>query len=524
MHNPVNKRLVWWTSFIFILGILACCISGFVTTNRFGFALEGSWCAFDRLYYDSIYGQLKETYPKWEGFKSIKEYLVKLKKFIENVKIKIDITTLTSDLKKSNEEDYNYEGYFTSEFLESIKEVLNETEFEPFIKEVNNITLPITSRYLKIIDSLKKLKNLNFYNDLEYLKAYFDKVDNDFPRLKSEFLEEYYYYAKVAKACGKVLTMVYLCLLLISATFAGVSMMFYACLKKQGYLQIFMHVLWNIIRFFIFSFFFYGAAYGMCYLALRDAVAYVMFVFGEENLTNDNSYLVPINEGKDYLRYCLINSESDYKKRLDDTLTEALSDFFKNYKEIKIIYTDYKLNRKITYNDYTSKSSIPTSADISKLEMIAEKQNSMMNIILKNFEGDADLCNKAVCDNLPEMAIRDGGIFGSFNCTFLKSDLNMMYRTIYDLSVEARILCALSCCIGFFGAIFVYFFLLVLHHYDTDLFFDKGRIFTGFEGFSNTKKKNSNDPSYKKRKLRAEIELSSRNEEYSGYQPAKNED
>ena len=75
LHNPVNKRLVWWTSFIFALGILACCISGFVTTNRFGFALEGSRCSFYRMYYDSKYGQLQEVYPKWEGFSKIREYL-----------------------------------------------------------------------------------------------------------------------------------------------------------------------------------------------------------------------------------------------------------------------------------------------------------------------------------------------------------------------------------------------------------------------------------------------------------------
>ena len=55
-------------SFSFLLGVLACCISAFVTVNRFGFALEGAWCAVDRIYYDSLYGQLKTSEPKWEGF------------------------------------------------------------------------------------------------------------------------------------------------------------------------------------------------------------------------------------------------------------------------------------------------------------------------------------------------------------------------------------------------------------------------------------------------------------------------
>ena len=65
-----------------------------------------------------------------------------------------------------------------------------------------------------------------------------------------------------------------------------------------------------------------------------------------------------------------------------------------------------------------------------------------------------------------------------------------------------------------------------MHHYDNDIFFEQGKsIFTGFDGYGNTRKKNLKDPSYKKRKIRSEIELSSRNEEYSGYQPAnKNEE
>ena len=456
----------------------------------------------------------------------------KLILFIQNAKnIKIKEKLKNEGFRKTKDEEtnYNYNGYFLGSFLKNIIEGSSKEKIKSFIKEVNNITLPITSRLGKIVDSLYILQNLDFYNDLSELRKYFDNVNSKFPQLKTKFLEEFYYFAKVAKGCGKILTMIYFCLLLISATFAGVSMMFYACLKRQGYLQLFMHVLWNIIRFFMFSFFFYGAAYGMCYLALRDAVAYVMFIFGEENLSLEQPYLIP-KEGKEYLSYCLINSDSDYKKKLDDTLAEALNDFFKNYQELVIITKDYPKNR-ISYKDYSS--NIPTNVDTSilgKLDIIAKEQTKMMNIILPFFKEDnnnnENLCKILECYTFPELAIRDGGLFGSFNCTFLKSDLNMMYKTLFDLSIEARILCALSCCISFFGAIFVYFFLLTLHHYDTELFFDNGKgLFTGLEGIGNTQKKNSNDPSKKKRKLRAEIELSSRNEEYSAYQPDnKNED
>ena len=176
-------------------------------------------------------------------------------------------------------------------------------------------------------------------------------------------------------------------------------------------------------------------------------------------------------------------------------------------------YLNYLISDYSKYGDYQEKT-----------ENVAKEQEKILKKIF-SFQKNDKLCSNGICSSFQKMATRDGGIFGSFNCTFLKSDLSMIFRTLYDLSVEARILCALSCCIAFFGAIFIYFFLLVLHHYDMELFFDNNKsIFIGIEGFGHTKKKHSNDPSYKKRKLRAEIELSSRNEEYSAYQPNKNED
>ena len=54
-----------------------------------------------------------------------------------------------------------------------------------------------------------------------------------------------------------------------------------------------------------------------------------------------------------------------------------------------------------------------------------------------------------------------------------------------------------------------------MHHYNNDIFFDSGKsIFKGFNGFEGGyKRKNINrEPAYKKRKLRAEIELTSKNE------------
>ena len=68
----------------------------------------------------------------------------------------------------------------------------------------------------------------------------------------------------------------------------------------------------------------------------------------------------------------------------------------------------------------------------------------------------------------------------------------------------------------------------MLHHYNNELFFDSGKsIFTGIDGFGRGyKTKNHNkDPAYKKRKIRSEIELTSKNDEVSNYKDInKNDD
>jgi hypothetical protein len=501
LHNPINKRIIWWTCFIFLLGLLACCISGFVTTNRFGFALQGSYCSFERFYYDSMYGQLKETYPRWEGFENLTNILNTLNDYI----LTLDNDNYNRLIKDWGKKANFADGYYSNDFLSNFSGCLsNNSDCQKAI----NSTLPLSTRYGKIIDSYYKILYLRYdlkeTQNLNYLSSIIKNMGISFSDLNRMFLNEFYYFARIANGWGRILTMIYFCLLLIAVTFAGFSMMFYVCLRNQGYLAIFMHVLWNIIRFFIFSFFFYGAAYGMCYLALRDAVAYVTFVFGEENLKEgQNAYLVPNGEGKTFLRNCLINNNTNFKNIMNDILTSSLEDYFKNTHELGVLLKN--------------KNSYRLEGDNFK------SQYDYINEIDRRFNSYINNRNNQSFNYLGEIAVRQGGLFGSFDCDFLKSDLAMMYRTLYDMSVEARILCALSCCIGFFGAVAVYFFLLVLHHYNMDLFFDSGQsIFTIVDGNTRRKKISNKDPAYKKRKIRSEIELSSRNEEYSGVN--KNED
>ena len=490
------------------MGILACCISGFVTANRFGFAIDGSYCSFERFYYDSIFGQLKDSYPKWEGFTKMKENLGLLEKFVKDFDISsshnIYDTLLNGDIKLNPYSQNNqFFGYFSTGFVNNLTE--DETK-RTKLDKIHDKILPITENYKKIVDSTYNLQrlNANFSQNITNLQKYFNDTNSDFDKLKLYFIKDFYHYAGVAKGWCRILTTIYFSLLLIATTFACVSMMFYSCLRRQGYLSVFMHALWNIIRFFMFSFFIYGAAYGIFFKMLRDAVIFVKFVFGEDNLNLElgaKSYLIPTGNGKDYLNYCLISKNDDYKNRLNNTLTSSLEDFFRGYLELLELFN--------SQNQYSIK-------DIDNdLNDEWEKTYNFMKKTITPDLWSSDIKN--IAEYFSEIAKRKGGLFGSYDCSFLKSDLHMMYRTVYDAAIESRILCALSCCIGFFGAIAVYFFLLVIHHYDNELFYDTGQSnFIGFEGFGYKKNDIDKNPAYKKGKIRSEIELSSRNDQYSG--------
>ena len=263
-------------------------------------------------------------------------------------------------------------------------------------------------------------------------------------------------------------------------------MMFYACLKRQGYLLTFMKVLWNIIRFFMFSFFLYGTAYGIGFLALRDAVACVMYIFNENLYQNEDTKVKYIGGGTQFFKFCLNNTESNNLKTIfNERYWTSLNDFFTNYRELN----------ESTY-----------STGSIFVEFKNQIKETGPGITKEQFE------------YLYKEAGREGGIFGSFDCSFVKSDLNVLYTALYDASVESRNLAALSLSASFFGAVAVYFYLLVMHHYNNDLFFDSGKsIFKGFDGFGGGyhKKNKNQDPAYKKRKLRAELELTSKNDEQS---------
>ena len=101
---------------------------------------------------------------------------------------------------------------------------------------------------------------------------------------KSSFIEDFTYYIKVARAMGRIVPIIYFSLLLIIVVGSGALLITYYCKKvNQQFWILPMHIAWNLLRFFMVSFFIYGCAYGMLFLGAKDGIGYLKYAFSKKN-------------------------------------------------------------------------------------------------------------------------------------------------------------------------------------------------------------------------------------------------
>lgn len=525
-HNPIITRIFWWLSFSFLCGIIACCISGLIFGTRFGKYIRVVQCTYERIYYDSEYGELKDSYPKWEGLKNNALKLNVSKNLLEHLDAIDSNCFLNEDDWKSDFklDDFNitFNGKNPISYIEAIEDLLKECNkfngniFDKDHQLFFNIQKPddINSILGKYIFKENKLMN-NIYEKFESIKesisdlkdfsiyAYgqindsvnnFEEISKDLDNYKNSYLNNVEYYVKVGKGCGYILVMIYFSLLSLISICGCFLLLAYTYLSNQGNLEKLMHIIWNSIRFFSFSFLMYGAAFGMLYKGLRDLISYNKFLFGK-NLEVEFTYVLPKGKAKYFLNICLNEEKTEYNGEIDPLISNDLDKFFSNLEEIdNLLKEQNSLGGYFQYNNYnfyvspilllrninedTSDSTEELSNETElntiinyyldstqkeRTKVINQVNNSFSMLIEKINLNDDYKLNKISLSN------SNSNLY-SYNCGFLKSDLNLLYNSLYDLSVESRILFILSCCIGFFGEALIYFYLLAMYHYNNTEF------------------------------------------------------
>ena len=315
-----------------------------------------------------------------------------------------------------------------------------------FLQQSNKLIKTLLDPFIQLNQTIFFLAN-NFtnytsqINNLQILKTMID----DFNTYKTKFIQDFDYFVKIGRGLGKIVPIIFFALLLTFVVASGALLITYYCKKRnQQWWILPMHIAWNGLRTFIFLFFVYGTLYGMIFLYSRDLIAYLKYAFSEENLNSNNIVIIP-SKSQNFLQYCLINPYiyEDFKEN------NILNELIKNIVKI---------------DSFNNNNQICPNIDKEINEACEEMKRSLLsdfNQFVQNFD-DKDITY------FKNKIRKDVNFYDTLNCTFINNTINLMYRGLWDFAWEARILCALSCCIGFFGAIAVYSFLWSMHFWKKD--------------------------------------------------------
>ena len=444
--GPALKVIMFIIAIVFLFGIIACCISGYVYAERFKKNLYGSTCAIERLYYNIYDGQiLNTTNPIWIGFSKIIQQIYQLNYlrdiFIVDGNYSLNRNEMDQSIEKINSK-------IAPENITKIKEEINENvnENEQFYNNFLSIIYKILNPES---DSESKIENIT---------SRLQKLKESFENFGDKIVEKYNDYRIFMKK------FIYICfqtLYSFMLTFAVLEIIFLFGLvfDKDDLFYFLTFIFWYLIMLLSVTSFFIGACYGMINFGIKDGIGYLMYVFGKENMELETPII--ISQYKDFINICLIekndrgNLSLYYKLESTDTFS-----FRGIYKEINSLY------EKITFNSsQTELNSVNTlleeeeekddeesielltkiqeeySIYIQNITNMTEKLHKKINKFFKTFLGGSKATS--VTDNP----------FSFMNCSFIENDLKVTYKALFDLSEKVKVLTALTLCIAFFTLI-----------------------------------------------------------------------
>ena len=505
-------------SFLGLCGIFACSISGFITSHYFQKKVSTIKCMYERIYYDSEYGELKTEGSKWKGLKEKNEIIQKFRDFANN-DYQFDFSFNNKEWEKGNSSNHlDKNVYYSKEFTNEITGIVKECEdrvlrryddsgelmcdlnnydkSDSILKKYINEATRISKFYsdeVQNINAFIKSKSKPGYNrsyniEINMTNEKLESISKDLYNYKTNFLDDVDYYINIAHICGYILVIIFYCIVLVIVLFCCFLLWAYSFFKQQKILFILMHISWNILRFFSFSFFIFGAAFGILYLCSRDLIGYNQFLFSNSNLgKNETTYLLPNESAKDFLRYCINEENSNYINNFNLSTTELIGNLYYNLKEGDEINNNYNFtNMSYSVNCYAiinngirnMQEFDTTDGWVDIVEISFNKAGNalkkMINKIYDSLHEKVAIANsKRILDsgqNIVEHIEKLGNYIESLNCGFIKNELEMLYDSLYELSIESRISCTLCCFIGFFAEITIGFYLLVIYHYNNNEF------------------------------------------------------
>ena len=500
-------------SFIGLCGIFACCISGFVTSHYFHKKVSAIKCMYERIYYDSEYGELNTK--GWKGLKERNEIIQNFHNFINN-EYEFKFSFDNNSWEKGNSSIYlDKDVYYFKNFSEEIRNIIRECEgrvlrkyddsgelvcdlnnydksdsiLKKYINEATRMSKIYSDEVINIKKFIKSKSKTGYNIEINKANEIFESISEDLDNYKNNFLDNNVdYYIKISHICGYILVIIFYCFVLVTVLFCCFLLWAYSFFKEQKLLILLMHISWNILRFFSMSFFLFGAAFGILYLFSRDLINYNQFLFSNSNLgQNETTYLLPNESAKDFLRYCKNEENSNYINNFDLEITKLIGSLYYNLKEGDEIKDNYNFtNMNFSVNCYAIINSgirnmqeFDTTdgwVDIVNISFVnaGNALRNMINTLYDVLHQKAQIANSkrklATKQDIVKHIEDLENDIKSLNCGFIKNELEMIYDSLYELSIESRISCTLCCFIGFFAEITIGFYLLVIYHYNKNEF------------------------------------------------------
>ena len=426
--GPALKVIMFIIAIVFLFGIIACCISGYVYAERFKKNLYGSTCAIERLYYNIYDGQiLNTTNPIWIGFSKIIQQIYQLN-YLRDIFIV----------------DGNY-----SLNRPKINETFNVSVNSSDLLIIENKVNYIENLYNKFLSIIYKILNPESDSEskIENITSRLQKLKESFENFGDKIVEKYNDYRIFMKK------FIYICfqtLYSFMLTFAVLEIIFLFGLvfDKDDLFYFLTFIFWYLIMLLSVTSFFIGACYGMINFGIKDGIGYLMYVFGKENMELEKPII--ISQYKDFINICLLEKNEKGNLSLHYEL-ESLTDnssFRGIYKEINYLYEKIEEEKKQQKEEESENKTelINTiqekySTYIQNITIMTEILHKKINQFFKTFLGGSKATS--VTDNP----------FSFMNCNFIENDLKVTYKALFDLSEKVKVLTALTLCIAFFTLI-----------------------------------------------------------------------
>ena len=374
-------------------------IYGLSQSNSIFVGLADTECSLLKFVGDVLYGENKETTPKWGGIENIKDKLDQTSIQFQNIKnddlniLKVEKARIEPfkpnfETQSNNIKDNTYYQYtentntYTLDLAYDFGTIVSDYP-SPSNSFVYNWTMEYAQPYLEagvlmgiIEQSFTKLINgeNNVDDDedgiiktLEDIKVPINDIKTSIDNVKDQISGIIIDYSDTIDQYGKLgFKIVFSVLTVFVAAIAAIMLLLCFCSGKKcsscclfrcGF-KIILHILWNILAFLMILTFLIGTIFLLFGTIGGDLVSVVSFVVSSENLSKGKDEIALLGEAADKLTVCLngdgkiaqklgVGEEEERQLEILKSSKVAVEDYQRQFRDLKA--------RKKSYNDYNNK-------------------------------------------------------------------------------------------------------------------------------------------------------------------------